>query len=241
MDRSSKNIISIVAGLTQPLKIAIIRQLLQRDALVIVPALNADAILQIKSEVADISTGSLVTLLSDPMDYERSKEIADHIQSCYGRIDLVIILSCTTYSPRPLTELDYVAWDAMQCDSLSCWFMTARLVLPLMKHHGHGTFIQVCNDPAQKASAASPLARIASQLQIEMSKELDREVGAYGVHYYHVFAHPESEEVDNATEATGILRLYQNNINQSRSLFHTASGHPFADAIMNSMACTIPM
>src|SRR3954465_13587823 len=107
MDRSSKNIISIVAGFTQPLEIAIIRQLLQRDALVIVPASNAETILRIKSEVADISTGSLVTLVTDPMDYERSKEITDHSQSNYGRIDLVIILSCTTYSTLPLTELDY--------------------------------------------------------------------------------------------------------------------------------------
>jgi NADP-dependent 3-hydroxy acid dehydrogenase YdfG len=231
MERSSKKIISIVAGLTQPLEIAIIRQLLQRDALVIVPASNADAILQIKSEVADISTGSLVTLIIDPMDYEKSKEIADHIQSNYGRIDLVIILSCTIYSPLPLTELDYVSWDAMQCDSLSYWFMTARLVLPLMKHHRRGTFIQICNDPVQKITAPSPLGRIASLLQMEISKELDREVGVYGVYYYHVFSHPENEDVDKAKEAAYILGLYQDNINQSRSLFHTASDHLLADTM----------
>jgi NADP-dependent 3-hydroxy acid dehydrogenase YdfG len=232
MDRSSKNIISIVAGLTQPLEIAIIRQLLQRDALVIVPASNADTILQIKSEVADISTGSLVTLIIDPMDYERSKEIADHIQSNYGRIDLVIILSSTTYSPLPLTELDYVTWDAMQCDSLSYWFMTARLVLPLMKNHRRGTFIQICNDPVQKTSAPSPLGRIASLLQMEISKELDREVGVYGVYYYHVFSHPKNEAADRTKEAAYILGLYQDNMNQTRSLFHTASDHLVADAIL---------
>ena len=232
MDRASKNIISIVAGLTQPLEIAIIRQLLQRDALVIVPASNADTILQIKTEVADISTGSLVTLVTDPMDYERSKEITDHIQSNYGRIDLVIILSCTTYSPLPLTELDYITWDTMQCDSLSYWFMTARLVLPLMKHHRRGTFIQICSDPVQKTCAPSPLGRIASLLQMEISKELDREVGVYGVYYYHVFSHPENENVDKTKEAAHILGLYQDNINQTTSLFHTASDHPLADTML---------
>ncbi|MBT1710304.1 SDR family NAD(P)-dependent oxidoreductase [Fulvivirgaceae bacterium PWU5] len=231
MDRSSKNIVSIVAGLTQPLEIAIIRQLLQRDALVIVPASNADTILQIKSEVADISTGSLVTLVTDPMDYERSKEITDHIQSNYGRIDLVIILSCTTYPTLPLTELDYVTWDTMQCDSMSYWFMSARLVLPLMKRHRRGTFIQICNDPVQKMGAPSPLGRIASLLQMELSKELDREVGVYGVYYYHIFSHPEDEDVDRAKEAAYILGLYQDNVNQTRSLFHTASNHLLTNTI----------
>lgn len=232
MDSSSKNIISIVAGLTQPLEIAIIRQLLQRDALVIVPASNADTILQIKSEVADIATGSLVTLLTDPMDYERSKEIADHIQSNYGRIDLVIILSCTTYPALPLTELDYVTWDAMQCDSLSYWFMSARLLLPLMKHHKRGTFIQICNDPVQKSQAPSPLGRIAGMLQMEISKELDREVGAYGVYYYHVFSHPENEAVDRSKEAAYILGLYQDNMNQTRALFHTSPEHLLATTVL---------
>jgi NADP-dependent 3-hydroxy acid dehydrogenase YdfG len=232
MDRSSKNIISIVAGFTQPLEIAIIRQLLQRDALVIVPASNAETILQIKSQVADITTGSLVTLVTDPMDYERSKEIADHIQSNYGRIDLVIILSCTTYSTLPLTELDYVTWDTMQCDSLSHWFMTARLVLPLMKHHRRGTFIQICSDPVQKISAPSPLGRIASLLQMEISKELNREVGGYGVYYYHVFSDTENEDMDRTKEASYILGLYQDNINQTRSLFHTASNHHLANTIL---------
>jgi NADP-dependent 3-hydroxy acid dehydrogenase YdfG len=229
MDKSSKNIISIVAGYTQPLEIAIIRQLLQRDALVIVPASNAETILQIKSDVADISTGSLVTLVSDPLDYERSKEISDHIQSNYGRIDLVIILSCTTYSTQLLTELDYVTWDAMQCDSLSYWFMTARLLLPLMKHHRRGTFIQICSDPVQKTTAPSPLGRIASLLQMEISKELDHEVSVYGVYYYHVFSHPENEAMDRTKEASYILGLYQDNINQTRSLFHRASDYLLAD------------
>lgn len=232
MDRLSKNIISIVGGLTQPLETAIIRQLLQMDALVIVPASNADTILQIKSDVADISTGSLVTLVTDPMDYERSKEIADHIQSNYGRIDLVIILSCTTYPTLPLTELDYVTWDSMQCDSMSYWFMTARLVLPLMKYHRRGTFIQICSDPVQKTNAPSPLGRIASLLQMEISKELDREVGVYGVYYYHVFTHPENENVDRSKEAAYILGLYRDNVNQTRSLFHTASDHLLADTIL---------
>ncbi|MBL0741155.1 SDR family NAD(P)-dependent oxidoreductase [Chryseolinea lacunae] len=230
MDRSSKNIIAIVAGLTQPLEIAIIRQLLQRDALVIVPASNVDIILQIKREVADISTGALVTLVNDPMDYERSKEIADHIQTNYGRIDLVIILSCTTYPALPLTELDYVTWDAMQCDSLSYWFMSARLLLPLMKQHRRGTFIQICNDPVQKAGAPSPLGRIASLLQMEISKELDREVGVYGVYYYHIFSQPENENVDRSKEAAYILGLYQDNNDQTRSLFHTAADHQLANS-----------
>lgn len=232
MGGSSKNIISFVAGLTQPLKIAVIRQLLQRDALVIVPASNVDTILQIKRAVADISTGSLVTLVTDPMDYERSKEVTDHIQSNYGRIDLVIILSCTTYPTVPLTELDYVTWDTMQCDSASYWFMSARLLLPMMKHHRRGTFIQICNDPVQKISAPSPLGRIAGLLQMEISKELDREVGIYGVYYYHVFSHPEDENVDRSSEASYILGLYQDNINQTRSLFHTASDHRLTHSIL---------
>lgn len=221
MDQSFKNIISIVAGPTQPLEISIIRQLLQRDALVIVPAPNAETILRIKTEVADISTGSLVTLVTDPTDYERSKEIADHIQSSYGRIDLVIILSCATYSPLPLTELDYVTWDNMQYESLSSWFMTAKLVLPLMKYHRRGTFIQICSDPILLTSAPSPLGRIASLLHMEMSKELDREVGAYGVRYYHVFSQPENENVDRNKEADYILGLFEDNGTRTKALFHS--------------------
>lgn len=225
MERSSETIISIVAGLMQPLEIAIIRQLLQRDALVFVPASNVEAILKIKSEVADIVTGSLVTLVTDPMDYERSKEIADHIQSKYGRIDLVIILSCTTYSTSSLTDLDYVTWDAMQCDTLSYWFLSAKLLLPLMKQHKRGTFIQVCSDPVQQAMTPSPLGRIASLLQMEISKELDREVAAHGVYYYHVFSQSKNENVNRMKEAATILELYQDNRDQNTSLFHTVSDH----------------
>lgn len=223
MDHSLKNVISIVAGLTQPLEIAIIRQLLQRDALVIVPASSAEIILNIKTAVADITTGSLVTLITDPMDYERSKEIADHIQSNYGRIDLVIILSCATYSPLPLTELDYITWDNMQCDSLSQWFMMARLILPRMKDHRRGTFIQICSDPIQNTSAPSPLGRIASRLHMEISKELNREVEGYGVRYYHVFSEPGNETIDRTDEASYIVGLFQDNIHQTASLFHPPS------------------
>ncbi|AYB32652.1 SDR family NAD(P)-dependent oxidoreductase [Chryseolinea soli] len=221
MDQSLKNIISIVAGSTQSLEISIIRQLLQRGALVIVPAPNAETILRIKTEVADISTGSLVTLVTDPTDYERSKEIADHIQLSYGRIDLVIILSCATYSTLPLTELDYVTWDKMQYESLSSWFMAAKLLLPLMKYHGRGTFIQICSDPILLTSAPSPLGRIASLLHMEMSKELDREVGAYGVRYYHVFSQPENENVNRDKEADFILGLFEDNSTKTKALFHS--------------------
>ena len=220
MDHSLKNIISIVAGLTQPLEISIIRHLLERDALVIVPASSAETILHLKNEVADILTGSLVTLINDPLDYERSKEIADHIQSNYGRIDLVVILSCATYSTLPLTELDYTTWDSMQGDTLSYGFMTARLILPLMKNSRHGTFIKICNEAEQSSSAPSPLGRIADLLQIEMSKELEQEVREYGVRYYHVFSQTENQNVNRDKEASYILQLYDENNTHAKSLFH---------------------
>lgn len=225
MKESLKNSISIVAGQVQSLAIAIIRQLLESDALVIVPASNADTILQIKAKVADVRSGTLVTLIADPMDYERSREITEHIQHSYGKIDLVIVLSCATYSPLPLTELDYTTWDTMQCESLSYLFMTARLVLPFMKHNRQGTFIQVCADPLQKTSAPSPLGKIASVLHIEMSKQLDREVKAYGVYYYHVFAQTGNDEMANSKDAFYILGLYQDR--EKKSLFHPAPKRVF--------------
>jgi len=56
MNHSLKDIVSIVAGLTQPLWNRNYTRLTQEDAVVVVPASNADTILQIKNEVADIST-----------------------------------------------------------------------------------------------------------------------------------------------------------------------------------------
>lgn len=224
MNHSLKGVVSIVAGLTQPLEIELIRHLLAEDAIVIVPASNADTILQIKNEVADITSGSLITLINDPLDYDRSRDITDHIQRNYGSIDLVIVLSNKVYSPLPLTELDYTTWDSMQCDSLSYCFMSARLILPLMKHHRRGTFIQVCSDLSEGVHGVSPLDRISHTVQSEVSKILDEEVSMHGVRYFHVFSNND-RMTDRKNEATYIIGLFKERNSVIKQLFHQASGN----------------
>lgn len=234
MNHSLKGVVSIVAGLMQRLEIEIIRRLLIEDAIVIVPASNVDTILQIKNEVADITTGSLVTLINDPLDYDRSRDITDHIQRNYGSIDLVIVLSNKVYSPLPLTELDYTVWDSMQCDSLSYCFMSARLILPLMKHHRRGTFIQVCNDLSEGAHGVSPLDRIAHTVQSEVSKILDDEVSMHGVRYFHVFS-DNDRKANRINEATYIIGLFKERNSLIKELFHKASG----DGVVNAAASNL--
>ncbi len=223
MNHSLKDVVSIVAGLTQPLEIEIIRSLLKQEAIVIVPASSTDTILQIKNEVADIATGTLITLINDPLDYDRSRDITDHIEQNYGRIDLVIVLSNQVYSPHPLTQLDYTTWDTMQCDSLSYCFMAARLILPMMMHHQRGTFIQVCNS-LPEGIHRSPLNRIAGTLQEEVSKILHEEVSGHGVQYYHVFSNMENQKTDRVQEAAYILQLFKDSTSQDKQLFHPAYG-----------------
>ena len=232
MNHSLKDIVSIVAGLTQPLEIEIIRGLLKEDAVVVVPASNADTILQIKNEVADISTGSLITLIIDPLDYERSQDITDHIRQNYGSIDLVIVLSGKVYSPLPLTELEYTTWDSMQCDSLSHCFISARLILPLMKHQQRGTFIQICNNPEEHSHRTSPLGRIAGTVQVEVSKILEEEVSKHGVRYYHVFSDNENQKVNRVEEAAYIIHLFKEKNNPSKELFHQAFGTLLVDSLV---------
>ncbi|GAA3990103.1 hypothetical protein GCM10022210_49500 [Mucilaginibacter dorajii] len=220
MGSFSREFISIVAGAGDAW-LKIISGLLSNNATVIVPVKSYDELQLLKEVTAPVTTGELVTLLTDLSDYNKAAGFLEDIKACFGNIDLIVLVFDNDCPDNPLTEVSYTEWERMVHDSISACFIAGKIILQSMKRQTHGMYITISNTPSPAHGNLSSLAAIAGCMQAELSKLFAAEVKLYGIKYYHVFTDPAQE--DGHHVARYIIQLYKNEVKHPENTFQIIS------------------
>jgi NADP-dependent 3-hydroxy acid dehydrogenase YdfG len=178
--------VTLVAGGTGAIGEGIVRALLLEDATVIVPAKSARDIISLKEFVSDMTSGRLVTMLTDYPDYEKVYEIAEGIVDEFGQIDLVIA-RFDPPAPSPcLTELEIADWQKMTDENITACFVCGRVALHVMKACKQGMYISISDTGDFEKKSWSVLTNLAASLQVEMARVFAEEVKKYNIRYHHL-------------------------------------------------------
>jgi NADP-dependent 3-hydroxy acid dehydrogenase YdfG len=188
MNKLLKDKVAIVAGISKPVMVSIVRSLLLENATVIVPSKSAQEITMLKECIVDIDTQKLVTLLTDYLDYNKAFELAESVTEAFGKIDLAVICFDTPVAGCVLTETNIIDWEKMVDRNITAFFITARVALANMKENKQGMFISISHSLGTENNSSSALAELSSGMQIEMAKMFCEEVKGYNIKCHHLMA-----------------------------------------------------
>jgi NADP-dependent 3-hydroxy acid dehydrogenase YdfG len=180
--------VAIVAGPSRLVTESVVRELLLKNATVIVPAKSAREIALLKESLVGIDSGKLVTLLTDYPDYDKASEIAENIVEQFGKIDLAVISFDRPQSTGLLTESDTIEWNKMIDQNITPFFIVSRVVLENMKANKKGVIISIINALDTGEEKPSALANLCTMMQTEMAKLISEEVKKYDIKCYHLLA-----------------------------------------------------
>jgi NADP-dependent 3-hydroxy acid dehydrogenase YdfG len=217
MSNCSREFIAIIAG-SGDACLNIINGLLKNNATVIVPVKSYHELELLKAAIGPVTTGELVTLLTDLPDYDKAVSFLEDIKACFGKIDLIVVVFNNEGPAGPLTEVPYTEWERMEHDSITACFIAGKVILDSLKRQCYGTYITVTNALSPASGNLSPLSTIAGAMQTELSKQFNIEVRPHGVKYYHVFTDQTRERIDSI--APYIINLYNGNVKYPDNTFH---------------------
>src|SRR5882757_6036935 len=179
--------ITIVAEGTGAVGVGIVRALLEQGATVIVPAKRLHELNWLKDYVADLTTGKLITLLSDLPDFDKAIDVVEGLMEEFGRIDLVVLAFDCRWSGPSLIDVEIGDWQRVMDQYITAYFVAGRVVLHAMKEHDHGMFISIADTERMQPKAYSSLAGIATGMQIELSKHFAENLKGSQVKLHHLF------------------------------------------------------
>ncbi|RXK86275.1 SDR family NAD(P)-dependent oxidoreductase [Filimonas effusa] len=222
---------AVVVGASSPMSIGIVRTLLQQKATVIAPVNNALEIELLQTQTGDITSGRLVTYLSDKSDYNTVQCMSDIVSDEYGHISLVVYVSDEARRSPFLSEVEIAEWDNMLTAELTPCFIAGKLYIEHSKPFKSGLFIHVVKQDNFIDKPYSSLANIAAVAQMEMSNHFAQEAALDGLRFYHVIvarqskSHPIKPEADAAADidALGdfVMQLYENRLQETVQTFQT--------------------
>ena len=216
--------ITVVVGGGSAMGLGIVRTLLMENATVIVPSSNAHEIDRLIANTRDLASGGLITLPTDMIDYAKAADISENIRQRFRKIDMVVAVFDNDCSSVPLIETDIRDWQKIMDDCISAHFIAGRLALHLMKEQGSGTFITVCDADTILDRPNSPLARIATKSQVELSLIFSEEIADCNINYYHLTPGPGL--ITPEMIGDHIIKLYQGKVPDPQKLFQHFLGRP---------------
>jgi NAD(P)-dependent dehydrogenase (short-subunit alcohol dehydrogenase family) len=217
--------IILIAGGTNPTGTAVVRYFLERNATIMVPSRSLDELNHLQDSLSDITTGKLITQLADLPDYDNAFDIAEIIAEKYGRLDIGINIVSGLPANKQLTEANISDWENIVDNQLTPFFISARLVLHSMKIKNGGVYINVCDGSEFDQHSSGPLSRIASNIQIEMSKMFASETDSYNIKYYHLFVSGICQQTKAGQKGLAkriggfIMKLYTGQLKKAEGIF----------------------
>jgi NADP-dependent 3-hydroxy acid dehydrogenase YdfG len=206
MDNKSVGKIALVAGYAGSPCVGIIKSFLEEGSTVILPAKSADEVAYIKNHLIEVSTGNLITLLTDLPDFDKAFDTAENIIQEFGRIDIAVIIFENNWFGPLLSEIDINEWQKVADKYITSYFVIGRVLLQLMKQQPYGMYVAVSDMESLMKDPHHSLANFAANAQIEIAKIFAEEMAATGVRYYHLFTHKSGlpEKTDPTENAPGL-------------------------------------
>lgn len=234
MKKIETSIITVVMG-TGKGWCEIIKYLLNENAMVIVPAKNFEVFNQLIQH-PKVTTGKLVTLLTDISDYQKASELLNDIVVKYGKIDLAVAVfeSATMNHNTSLIDFKCSEFEQIINDNITNYFMASRLLLHLMKKNRHGVYISISNYIVENENIFYPINSCIERIKAEMSKIFAKEVFADGVRYYHLSTgnSPKEQNYNNQVDkrisnitgiGSSVFNLFKGNVPCPEEVFQCIS------------------
>ena len=224
---------AVVIGASGPMSISVVRTLLQNKATVIAPVKNVLEAEMLQTQAGDITSGRLVTYLSDKSDYNTVQCMSDIVSDEYGQIALVVYVSEETRRSPFLSEVATSEWDNMLTEALTPCFIAGKLYMDHSKPFKAGVFIHVVKQENFTDKPYSSLANIAAVAQMEMSNHFAQEAALNDLRFYHVIATRQSKNDPIKPEAGDIaapdinglgdfvMQLYERRLQEEVQTFQT--------------------
>lgn len=222
--------ITVVAGGNTPIGSGIIKAFLLHNALVIAPLPDAQSVQALRKNMQSVTTGQLITVLADTMDYQRVNDIKNCIKDLYGYVNLVVSAFDNNWHGRSLLEIDLPEWQKAVDENITAHFITGRVALQLMKEQHGGMFVSICNADVLSDRPYASLTRLLTENQTELSVIFSEETRNYNIRYYHLFVkdvvtgQPVTEKAHPylpTPQMTGehIIKLYHKQMKNTHQLF----------------------
>lgn len=186
MKNSLEGKVAIVLGMQNPTTGGIVSGLLQQGCTVMAPAKSLQQLNWMKDIAANISTGRLLTQLTDMPDYEKAQDVADAIMEKYGRIDIAVTAMIANKVTTGLSETNMDQWENMLDESITPCFVFNRILISIMKQEHQGVYVNV-NEKITADHKCSSLSKIATSVQMQLSQQFAEEAANNGIRYYQLF------------------------------------------------------
>lgn len=210
--------VAMVFGAVNDTTSGIVSVLLQHGTLVMAPVKSLQQSNWLKEITSHISTGRLMTHITDMPDFEKANDIAESIVEKFGRIDIAVNVMVANKKDTGLSETDMCDWENMLDENITPCFVMNRIIISIMKQEHQGVYISITEKPVTTKTCSS-LSKMANTVQMQLLKQFAEEAENNGIRYYHLFVSDRSDSnviptaenppvVNSENMGAEILRLY---------------------------------
>ncbi|WP_425044482.1 SDR family oxidoreductase [Primorskyibacter sp. S87] len=132
---------AIVTGGASGFGAGIARKFLTEGARVLVADINGEAAQDMASTLGPQATAHQV----DVADGASVRDMAQTAMSMFGQVDILVNNAGVTHLPTPLEDVSEEDFDQMFRINMKSVFLTARELVPRMKHRGSGAILNVAS------------------------------------------------------------------------------------------------
>lgn len=195
----------MVIGAVNTTTSGIVSALLQHGALVMAPVKSLQHSNWLKETTGHITTGRLMTHITDMPDFEKANDIAENIVEKFGRIDIAVNAMVANKKDTGLTETDMCDWENMLEENITPCFVMNRIIISIMKQEQEGVYISVSEKiPAGKT--CSSLSKMANTVQMQILQQFAEEAESNGIRYYHLLVdNAGQKELSNSDEKQSLI------------------------------------
>ena len=192
--------VAMVIGTINGTTSGIVSALLQQGAVVMAPVKSLQHANWLKEATSHITTGRLMTHITDMPDFEKASDIAESIVEKFGRIDMAVNVMVANKKDTGLSETDMCDWENMLDESITPCFVMNRIIIGIMKQEHQGLYISITEKPVHTKTCSS-LSKMANTVQMQLLQQFAEEAENNGIRYYHLFvAESGQQEIKQVTE-----------------------------------------
>ena len=180
MDKQFTSRVIIVTGGTGALGQSVVRQLLEREAQVVVTYTKNNELDALTAKLDEPQRARLTPFHVDVTNPKAVDELIEHVINQLHRIDGLANL-VGGYTSTSVTEMSAEAWHAMLSLNLDSAFLMSKAVLPAMLKANYGRIVSVGSRSAMQAKANEAAYNVAKVGVMWLMESISNEVKQHNI------------------------------------------------------------
>jgi len=132
------------------------------------------------AEIKEKSKGRVVGIAAHIGKLDNSKALVDNIMKDFGRIDIVVNSSGSSFMV-PLTDVEEWQWDNVMNVNVKGPFFLCKLIAPIMKAQGGGSIINITSYMGIRTEETLGVYCISKAAVIHMTRVMAKEWGKWNI------------------------------------------------------------